>query len=91
MPDEFPKIGYLKCENAGGRQFNDKLMRFKNYDRNFIAGFFSLEKLVDESLLEVQVEKIDGDKALVNLPYYHCHIFTGGKQHFVNKESIVYR
>ncbi len=86
---EYPRTGYLKCENAGGRIFDDMSLRFEDYEGNPVAGFFSLKKLKG-NLLEVEVLEEAKDKSLIDLPHYDCHIFSGGKRHYVRREKIIY-
>ncbi len=87
---EYPRTGYLKCENAGGRIFDEMSLRFEDYEGNPVAGFFSLKKLTDGNLLEIKVLEETEDKLLIDLPYHDCHIFSGGKRRYVHREKIIY-
>ena len=90
MAEEFPRTAYLKCEEAGGRIFDDMALRFESYEGNFVAGFFSLKKLTNGNLLEIKILEETEDKFLIDLPHHDCHIFSGGKRHYVNRRRIIY-
>ncbi|MBI4116537.1 hypothetical protein HY449_02225 [Candidatus Pacearchaeota archaeon] len=91
MTEEYPRTAYLKCEESGGGIFAEKLLRFKSYGGNFVAGFFSLKKLADGNLLEIKVIEETEDKLLIDLPLHDCHIFSGGKRHYVHRTQIIYK
>lgn len=86
---EYPKAAYLKCENSGGRFFDEMALRFEDYEGKPVAGFFSLRKLKG-NLLEVEVLEETEDKSLIDLPRHGCHVFSGGKRHYVNRNKIIY-
>ena len=87
MPDS--GLAYLRCSGGEG-PFDEMVLDFRNYEGNVVTGFFNKGKVLGGSLLEVEVIEEEGDKVSIALPYYHCHIFSGGKRHVVNRSNIVY-